>query len=100
MEIQNWRDGTYTSNVIGIFDIYLGSKWGITYKNFRLTLTKKGYPLLAFPSFCVDCEDGKKVWIPYIEMNLEKKEAFTKEVMDLVKPFAQKRMDIHRGASL
>ena len=95
MEILNWRDGTYTGNVIGTFDIYLGPKWGMTFKNFKLIMTKKGYPILAFPSYSIPAEGDKKTWIPYMDLTPEKRESFTKEVMELVKPFAQKRLSIH-----
>lgn len=95
MEILNWKDGTLTSNVVGIFDIYLGPKWGMTFKNFRLIRTKKGSLILGFPSYSIDNEPGKKTWIPYIDLSPEKKEAFTKEVMELVKPFAERRMNLH-----
>jgi len=97
MEILNWHDGTFTSNIIGTFDIYLGQKWGVTFKNFKLIFSKKGYPILAFPSYSIQGVGDKKTWIPYIELSPEKRETFTKEVMELVKPFAARRMALHKG---
>lgn len=84
MEILNWQDGL--DKVVGTFDIYLGSQWGITYKRWRLIRGKKGH-FLSAPSYGVDDGNGKKKWFPYIEMSPEKKHNFETKVMELVKPF-------------
>jgi hypothetical protein len=88
MEIVNYREGTPSDKYVGIFDIYLGSVWGVTYRNWRLVHGKHGL-FISGPSFSVG-EPPDKKYFQYIEFSAEKKKDFENKILDLLKPYLRK----------
>ncbi len=95
MEIENWRDGASGSNVIGIFDVYFGSKFGMRFKNLKAIRSKKGATFINYPCFCVE-RDGQKNWVPYFSFAPEKELEFKSQLQELVKPFTERQSMGHK----
>jgi len=89
MEILNFEHQPSGSFAIATFDIYFGPAWGMTLRKFRLCKSKNGHSFIQSPSYKKGEENGKPIFAPYVDFSQEKGKDFSKNVMDLLKPFTE-----------
>lgn len=96
MKIENYREQPQSVYFLALFDVYL-EKIGLTFKNLKLCVSKKGIHFLGYPSYAEDQEDGSKKWFPYYSFSSEKKKDFEEKIFQELQSLV--RGPIIRGRS-
>lgn len=86
MEIHNWEEGPRTSNIAGMFTVYIPAL-GLSLHKLKAIRTKKGGIFIAYPSYATKDAEDKKTWHPYISFSDQRSRDFQKTCIEAIRPF-------------
>ena len=90
MRIADWKDGAQGTNIIGEFCLF-DDKTGFFMNFLKIIRSKKGSLFLAMPNKGIKDEMGQTTWVPYYGYSEQRSRSFQEKVLELAKPFTEKK---------